>query len=102
MTNVFNLLTFRIELDKYVQGLQSSLTPEVTYTRLLFCTEILLHVCVLNLFIVSPSVLDAESGVGGPALSEPLVRGVRHARPQSGAAGASQHQLPAACCKEPL
>ncbi|KAK2829012.1 hypothetical protein Q7C36_017002 [Tachysurus vachellii] len=27
--NFFNLLTFRIELDKYMQGLQSSLTPEM-------------------------------------------------------------------------
>lgn len=54
------------------------------------------------LCIVSLSVLDAESGVRGPALSEPLVRGVHHAHPQSGAAGASQPQLPASCCKELL
>lgn len=47
-------------------------------------------------------VLDAESGVGGPALSEPLVRGVRHACPPSGSAGAGQHRLPASCCKERL
>lgn len=32
MRTLFNLLTFRIELDKYVQGLQGSLTPEVSYT----------------------------------------------------------------------
>lgn len=47
-------------------------------------------------------MLDAESGVGGAALSEPLVRGVSHAHPPSGAAGAGQYRLPASCCKERL
>lgn len=83
-----------------MQGLQSNLTPQVRFISIILERDFACH--LFKDFLMCLCVLDAESGVGGPALSEPLVRGVRHACPPSGAAGAGQHRLPASCCKERL
>lgn len=64
------LHTFRLELDKYVQGLHSSLqTPEVqkntAIMTFMFSSQYECHIYTL--------VLAAEPRHGGAALSEPMV-----------------------------
>lgn len=92
--------TFRLELDKYVQGLHSSLqTPEVRYYNNSIIICICHYILMQDWFVLLFCVAAPKPWNRSASLSEPVVRGVCNAHLSGGAAGPEQHQLLAACCE---